>query len=94
MSPKDFSNALATVKNQNFDETTLKTAKQIASANCLNVNQIIQLVKVFSFEESKLDFAKYAYDYCVDPKNYFNLNNVFSFSTSVEDLSDYIQSKN
>ena len=45
MSPKDFSNALATVKNQNFDETTLKTAKQIASANCLNVNQIIVSVQ-------------------------------------------------
>lgn len=90
---KDFSNALETVKNQSFDETKLKTAKQIATANCLNVNQIVQIANVFGFEESKLDFAKYAYDYCVEPKNYFNLNNIFSFSSSVDELTDYIQNK-
>jgi hypothetical protein len=94
MDSKDFANALNTVKNQGFDETRLKTAKQIASANCLNVNQIVQIANVFGFEESKLDFAKFAYDYCVEPKNYFNLNNIFSFSTSVDELTEYIQTRN
>ena len=93
MATKDFSNALGTVKNQGFDETRLKTAKQIAAANCLSVNQIVQIANVFGFEESKLDFAKFAYDYCVEPKNYFNLNNIFSFSSSVDELTDYIQNK-
>lgn len=94
MNSGDFSNALSTVKNQGFDETKLKTAKQIAAANCLNVNQIIQIANLFGFEESKLEFAKYAYDYCIEPKKYFNLNNIFNFSTSVDELTDYIQSKN
>lgn len=93
MAAKDFSNALETVKNQSFDETKLKTAKQITTANCLNVNQIVQIAEVFGFEESKLDFAKFAYDHCVEPKNYFNLNNIFSFSSSVDELTDYIQNK-
>ena len=46
ISQSNFSNALASVKNQGFDETRLKVAKQIASANCLNVNQIIQISKI------------------------------------------------
>jgi hypothetical protein len=94
MSSANFNNALATVKKQGFDETRLKTAKQIASANCLDVNQIMQLATIFGFEESKLDFAKFAFDYCVEPKNYFNLNNIFAFSSSVDELTDYIQNKN
>jgi hypothetical protein len=94
MNSNDFSSALSTLKNQGFDETKLKTAKQIAAANCLNVNQIIQIANLFGFEESKLEFAKFAYDYCVEPKKYFNLNNIFAFSTSVDELTDYIQSKN
>lgn len=93
MSAGDFSSALATVKDQGFDETRLKTAKQIASANCLNTNQITQICNEFGFEESKLDFAKYAYDYCTEQKNYFKLNNIFGFSSSVDELTDYIQGK-
>lgn len=93
MSTNNFSSALETVKKQSFEETSLKTAKQIASANCLNTDQISQIVKAFNFEASKLDFAKFAYDHCVDQKNYFKLNNSFGFSTSVDELSEYIQSK-
>lgn len=94
MGTGDFSSALSTVKKQGFDETRLKTAKQIASANCLNTNQITQICQAFGFEETKLDFAKFAYDFCVEPKNYFKLNNIFGFSSSVDDLTDYIQSRN
>jgi hypothetical protein len=94
MSAGNFSAALNTVKGQGFDETRLKIAKQIASANCLNVNQIMQIAQVFGFEETKLDFAKFAYDFCTEPRNYFNLNSIFDFSTSVDSLTDYIQSRN
>jgi len=93
MSSGNFSSALATVKNQGFDETRLKTAKQIAQSNCLNTSQIAEICNVFGFEETKLSFAKFAYDYCTEPNNYFKLNNVFSFSSSSEDLSDYVSGR-
>ena len=93
MSAGDFSSALATVKNQGFDETRLKTAKQIAGSNCLNTTQIIQICQVFGFEETKLDFAKFAYDHCTEKKNYFKINNVFGFSSSSDALNEYIQSR-
>jgi hypothetical protein len=92
MNPSDFSNALKTVSNEGFDETRLSTAKQIASSNCLSTGQITQICKTFGFEETKLSFAKYAYEFCTDRKNYFNVNNVFGFSSSKEELNSYIQS--
>jgi len=93
MSPGNFSAALATIKKQSFEETQLKTAKQLITANCLNVDQIIQIANTFSFEENKLDFAKFAYDYCTEQKNYFKLNSIFNFSSNVDELSDYVQSR-
>lgn len=93
MSSSNFSSALTTVKNQGFDETRLKTAKQIAQSNCLNTSQIAEICNVFGFEETKLSFAKFAYDYCTEPNNYFKINNVFSFSSSSEDLSEYISGR-
>ncbi|HMI08515.1 MAG TPA: DUF4476 domain-containing protein [Flavobacterium sp.] len=93
MSNADFNSALATVKNQNFDETRLKIAKQIVSANCMSTDQIVKIAGTFGFDENKLDFAKYADDFCTDPGTYFKVNNVFGFSSSAEELSDYVQSK-
>lgn len=94
MSPQNFSTALASIKKQGFDDVRLKVAKQVTSANCLSTSQISQIAKIFGFEDSKLDYAKFAYDYCIDPKNYFTLNDLFAFSSNVDDLSDYIQSRN
>ena len=93
ISANDFNSALASVKKQNFDDTRLKVAKQITEANCLNVNQIKQIANTINFEETKLDFVKFAYDHCTEPKNYFKVNDIFSFSSNVEELTEYIQNK-
>jgi hypothetical protein len=91
MNSANFEEAKRTVAKNGFDETRLSTAKQIASSNCLNTNQIASLLKIFSFEESKLDFAKYAYDYCTDRNNYFKVSNSFSFESSKTELNSYVQ---
>lgn len=93
MNPGDFTSALTTVKNQGFDDTKLSTAKQIAGGNCLSANQIAAMCKEFGFEETKLAFAKFAYNHCTEPSNYFKINNVFGFSSSVDELNKYIQNK-
>jgi hypothetical protein len=93
MTPGDFNAAMNTIEKQSFEDTRLKTAKQVIAVNCLNVDQIIQIANTFSFEDNKLNFAKYAYDFCTEPRNYFKLNGIFSFSSNVDDLSDYVQSR-
>lgn len=94
MTPGNFNAAMATIKKQSFEDTRLKTAKQVITVNCLNVDQIMQIANTFSFEDNKLEFAKFAYDYCIEPRNYFKLNGIFNFSSNVDELSDYVQSRN
>jgi len=91
MEAADFSAAKKTINESSFDDTKLSTAKSIASSNCLTCDQIAQICNLFSFEENKLAFAKFAYKYTTDPKNYFKVNNVFSFSSSKEELNEFIQ---
>jgi len=93
MSPGDFSKAMNSVKGQSFEEGKLRVAKQVANANCLKVNQIKELIHLFSFEASKLDFAKAAFRSCTDPKNYFQLNDAFTFESSREDLDKFISNQ-
>jgi len=89
----DFNRALSTIRNESFENSKLNTAKQITSSNRLCVSQIVQICNLFSFEQTKLDFAKYAYRYCADPNNYFQLNDVFSFAPSKDELRKYIEGR-
>ncbi len=93
MDRMSFDDALKTLKNEGFDETRLDIAKQIASTNCLNTNQISSMCQAFGFEASKLEFAKYAYDHCTDPNSYFKIVNIFSFSSSKTELNNYIKGR-
>lgn len=93
MSSSDFNVAKASVNKQSFSDSKMKTAKQFTKANCLSVNQIKEIMNLFSFDDDKLEYAKYAYDYCVDKNKYFMLAEEFSFSSSSDSLNDYIDGK-
>lgn len=90
MNSSDFAAALKTIGNASFDESKLTTAKSISSKNCLSSDQVVKICNLFSFEESKLAFAKHAYKRVTDQKNYFKVNDVFSFDSSKEELSKFI----
>ena len=94
MNEGDFSGAMSTINKEGFDETKLSTAKQIAEGNCMSAHQISEICKAFGFEETKLSFAKFAYKHCTEPQNYFKVNNVFGFSSSTDELNNYIEKAN
>lgn len=93
MNSTDFSDAIETIQGSNFDDTRLSSAKEIIATNCMSTNQILSLVKLLTFEQNKLELAKYAYGYCVERNNYFKVVNAFTFESSKEELNDYIKSQ-
>ncbi len=90
MRKDDYESAKASIGQSPFDDTRLGTAKQIAGANCLHAGQIAEICRIFTFEENKLKFAKYAYARCIDPQNYFKVNEVFTFDASRDELNKFV----
>lgn len=81
------------IAEKSFEETKLTAAKQLLVNQCLLTSQIKDLAKLFTFEETKLNFAKYAYSYTYDIVNYYIINDVFTFESSIEELNSYIKTK-
>jgi hypothetical protein len=86
----DFGFILQEISRQHFDSGRLQVAKQVISTNRLTSAQITDIMRLFSFESSRLEIAKFAYSYVVDPQRYFMVNNAFSFGSSVDDLNRFI----
>lgn len=91
MSTEDFASAKASISSKSFEDSKLTLAKQIAASNHLTSKQVKEIMQLFSFEDSKLDFAKYAYKYVYDPNNYYIVNDAFKFSSSIDELNEFIK---
>ncbi len=89
MSDCDFRRACEAVSRQAFDDDKLRVAQQVAVANRLSALQVRDMAKLMTFEDTKLDFAQYAYTRVIDPQNYYVVNDAFTFSSSIADLVAY-----
>ena len=93
MSGTEFADAKKSIESKGFEETKMTMAKQVGSDRCFTVDQVKGIMGLFGFEDSKLDFAKYAYERTFDIDNYYKVNDAFSFESSVDDLNNYIKAR-
>ena len=93
MSATEFAEAKKSIESKNFEDTKMTMAKQVGRDRCFTAEQVKTIMGVFSFEDSKLDFARYAYDRTHDIGNYYKLNDAFTFESSVDDLNEYLQTR-
>lgn len=93
LNPADFNQAKEQIKNESFDNSRLNLAKQIVSGNGMNAAQITEICKLFSFENNALEFAKFAYQYCLDANKYYLVNEAFKHDSSKRELNEFINGK-
>jgi hypothetical protein len=90
LSDNRFAELKKSISSKNFDNSRLEIAKQAAITKCLKSSQIRDIMKLFSFENTRLEFAKFAYNKTIDKENYFLVNDAFQFESTVSELNEYI----
>jgi hypothetical protein len=91
MSNSDFIMAKENLRKEWFENNRVTTAKQVIDKDYFTSQQVKELVSLFTFENNKLEIAKYAYSRTVDKENYDIVNDAFSFNNSKEALDKYIR---
>ena len=81
------------VRSADFENDKMNIAKQATSAHYFYVDQIAEIARLFDFEHNKLEYVKFAYDYCIDRNHYYKLNGIFEFSSSKDELNEFINSR-
>lgn len=90
MDASDFNKHFQSIREEKFDNTRMAKAKDLVSDNPLTSSQIKELSNLFTFEASKLEFAKFAYTNCDDPENYPSVAEGFKYESSKKELEEYI----
>lgn len=93
MDDASFGRAKQSVKSKSFSSSKMTAAKQVLQNNCLDVTQVKQMASLFTFEEDKLEFVKAAYHQTTNQHEFYLVNDIFTFSQSIENLDRYIKSQ-
>lgn len=90
VSDEELAGMVQRMKNQTFDEDRLSLGKVIVASSNLNSIQIMHLAETIDYSNSRVEFLKYAYGYCIDPVNYYKTVDVLTFSSDKKKVLDYI----
>lgn len=91
MDPAAFSDAKGSIESKTFDDSKVQLAKQVAKSNCLSAEQVKQIMMLFTYEDDRLDFAKFAYPFTFDKGNYYKVNDAFEFELTIDELNEWLE---
>jgi hypothetical protein len=91
ISDADFNQAKESLKNEWFENTRVSSAKQLIDRNYFTSWQVRDMLMLFTFENNRLDIAKYAYSKTVDKTNYTIMNDAFKMNKNKEELNAFIR---
>ena len=78
------------IEGESFSDDKLRVARTAAKNKCLSVQQIKGIARLFSFSDEQLEFTKAAYGNCLNRQNYYEVLEVFTFSSDKDELENYI----
>lgn len=87
-----FVEILKLFQEENFDKNRLSLAKEIFRDRYMSSKEIKEIAQIFTFDDSRLEFLKMAYLKCLDRENFYIVYSTFTFSSSKEELSKYLDS--
>jgi hypothetical protein len=93
MTAADFREAQSSIDKQKFSDSKKNVAKQVIKNSCITSDQVRDLLKLFTYENDRIEIAKYAYEFVFDADKYYKVNDGFQYSSSVDELNKFINAR-
>jgi Domain of unknown function (DUF4476) len=89
----DLEQFLATLDNVWNDDDKLIVASQALQGKSITTDRTMEIASRFWYEKNKLEFLKRAYSNVIDKSNYYKVNELFLYSSSIQELDKYIRER-
>ena len=93
MTYQEFGNMKERIKQNTLENGKLETAKNMTRENVLTAIQVAEITRLFTFDNNRLEYAKFAFDYTYDRENYMIVSEALAFQKNREDLQRFVQQK-
>lgn len=86
MHQEDFRQLLSVIESKSFESTKQQIAMGALDSNYFTSAQIGEMLDRFTFESTKVEVAKRAYERVIDQDKFYLVYNSFTFESSITDL--------
>jgi len=90
MSKHEFKNLKRLIRAQSFESEKLDMAKQNLQNHWIISKQVRDIMYLLNYESSRLNFAKYAYDYTIDKDRYYRVYDALNYRSSADELDLFL----
>ena len=80
------------VERETFAKDKMKRARFHSKDRCFSSTQVMLLVDIFTFQNDRLELAKFLYTKTDDKQNYDGVIDLLTFSNDRDELREYIES--
>jgi len=91
MNDREFERVLQSISREWLESNKLKSAVHVVSGNNISTDQVKDIMRLFQFENNKLEVARQAYRNVVDKWNFREVYTLLSFQASKAELDRYIR---
>ena len=92
MPPQDVNALVQAVSQRPFEDSKLSVAKEALAQSSIQADDLKRLLRSFSYETSRVEFAKYAYPHVADRQNFYRVYQAFDFDASTQEVQQAIGS--
>lgn len=91
MGRDEFATLQTIIKKEAFADGKKSVFKAAMVDRLISVAQVNELIRTLTFDDEKLTWAKMAYNYTADIRNYYQLRDVFTFDSNKQKLDKFLQ---
>lgn len=77
------------MKSRSFESTKLTIAREAVRNVSIVAEDLKFILEQFDYESTRVEFAKFAYDYVCDQEHFYYVYDAFEFDSSVRELEEY-----
>ncbi|QMU27685.1 DUF4476 domain-containing protein [Adhaeribacter radiodurans] len=81
---------LQSMATRNSETSKESIARQALSQNSVLAEDLKEILAQFQYENTRLEFAKFAYNATCDRRNFYVVNEVLTYDASIRELEEYI----
>ncbi len=91
MSNGRYNQLIEQIRNASFESSKVSVANTALRGNTITVSQLVGILREFSFESTRLQFAKDSYQRVSDRRNYHMIYSAFTFQSSKDELDEFLR---
>lgn len=91
MTSSSFRSFIAILEDESFEDTGLEILEDAADKNHFTVDQLVEIIGLFSFENNKIEACKIVYPKLIDKENSYEIYSSFQFPASKKEIRKWIE---